>query len=101
MGHVRYFVIPHVHHWLVTLDGRTMAHVASSKEAINSAIVMADLMGSMGHDADVMLSQGETLDLVWTYGRDAMRPSRPRKVPRLARSGARSHVKPAAIPLQP
>ena len=29
MGHARYFVMPHAEHWLVTFEGRTMAHVAS------------------------------------------------------------------------
>ena len=27
MGHARYFVMPHAHHWLVTLEGRAMANV--------------------------------------------------------------------------
>jgi hypothetical protein len=98
MGHARYFVMPHATHWLVTLEGRTMAHVATKKEATNSAIVMADLMGSMGHDADVMLEEGEKLALIWTYGESKFRGSRPRKVnaPRLRNS--RSHVKAAVVP---
>ena len=97
MGHARYFVMPHAHHWLVTLEGRAMANVASRTEAINSAIVMADLMGSMGYDADVMLDEGEKLALIWTYGADAFRGARPRKVQRPRPSPARSHVKPVAV----
>ena len=97
MGHARYFVMPHATHWLVTLEGRTMAHVASKDAAINSAIVMADLMGSMGHDADVMLDDGEKLALIWTYGENIFRGSRPRKAAR-PRRGSRSHVKAAAVP---
>lgn len=97
MAHVRYFVIPQAGHWLVTVEGRTMAQVATRKEAINSAIVMADLMGSMHHDADVMLQSEEKLDLIWTYGADPMRESKPRKVPARRRSSSRSHVKPAAV----
>lgn len=98
MAHVRYFVIPHAENWLVTLDGRAMAHVSTRREAINSAIVMADLMGSMGHDADVMLDEGEKLVLIWTYGTSTFRRSHPRKVAAPRPSRARSHVKPAAIP---
>ena len=93
MGHVRYFVMPHATRWLVTLEGRTMAQVATQQEAVNSAIVMADLMGSMQHDADVMLDDGETLELVWTYGRDAARDAQPRKVPMPSHSDSHSHVK--------
>lgn len=98
MGHARYFVMPHATHWLVTLEGRTMAHVATKKEAINSAIVMADLMGSMGHDADVMLDDGEKLALIWTYGGSKFRGSHPRKVAAPRKRGSRSHVKAVAVP---
>lgn len=99
MGHARYFVMPHASHWLVTLEGRTMAHVATKKEAINSAIVMADLMGSMGHDADVMLDDsGEKLALIWTYGESRFRGSHPRKVTAPKKRSPRSHVKAVAVP---
>ena len=98
MSHVRYFVIPHNENWLVTLEGRRMAQVASRREAINSAIVMADLMGSMGHDADVMLDEGEKLTLIWTYGQNTFRGSHPRKVATPRRSSSRSHIKPVEIP---
>lgn len=97
MGHVRYFVIPHGENWLVTLEGRRMAHVATRKEAINSAIVMADLMGSMGHDADVMLGEGEKLVLIWTYGKSTFRGSHPRKVAAPRKPRSRTHVKPVEI----
>jgi hypothetical protein len=36
--------------------------------ALNSAIIMADLMGSMKHEADVMVQDGDTLSVAWTYG---------------------------------
>lgn len=98
MGHARYFVMPHATHWLVTLEGRTMAHVASKNEAVNSAIVMADLMGSMGHDADVMLDDGEKLALIWTYGQSKFRGSHRRKVNPPRRDRSNSHVKPVAVP---
>lgn len=98
MGHARYFVMPAAEHWLVTLEGRTMAHVATKNEAINSAIVMADLMGSMGHDADVMLDDGEKLALIWTYGESTFRGSHPRKVAKPRKRSSRSHVKPAVVP---
>lgn len=98
MGQARYFVMPHSEHWLVTLEGRTMAHVATKNEAINSAIVMADLMGSMGHDADVMLDDGEKLSLIWTYGQSKFRGAHPRKVAAPRKRNPRSHVKPVAVP---
>ena len=75
-----------------------MAHVATKKEAINSAIVMADLMGSMGHDADVMLDDGEKLALIWTYGESKFRGSHPRKVAAPRKRSSRSHVKSVAVP---
>jgi hypothetical protein len=98
MAYVRYFVMPQAAHWLVTLEGRTMAHVAAKTEAVNSAIVMADLMGSMGHDADVMLDDGEKLAVIWTYGESTIRGVHPRKVSAPPRRGSRSHVKVAAVP---
>jgi hypothetical protein len=33
---------------------------------------MADLMGSMKHESDVMVEEGDTLSLAWTYGVDAL-----------------------------
>lgn len=98
MGHARYFVMPHATHWLVTLEGRTMAHVTTKNQAINSAIVMADLMGSMGHDADVMLDEGEKLALIWVYGKNRIRGAHPRKVAVPRARSPRSHVRRVAVP---
>ena len=97
MAHVRYFVTPHADHWRVSLESRTMSQVATKDAAINSAIVMANLMGNMGHDADVMLDDGEKLAVIWTYGENTFRGSHPRKVA-APRSRARSHVKHAPLP---
>ena len=33
---------------------------------------MAHLMGSMRHDADVMIDDGGRIDLAWSYGTDPM-----------------------------
>jgi hypothetical protein len=92
MSHVRYFVIPHDDHWLVTLEGRAMARHNSQPQAINSAIVMADLMGAMHHEADVMVEdeRGAPLRLVWVYGKDKA-PVAP--VPILQVVPSHSHVK--------
>lgn len=70
MSLARYFVFNRRADWLVTLDGRPIGRHASRDAALRSAIVMADLMGSMRHDADVMLEDGGRLDLAWTYGID-------------------------------
>lgn len=84
MGEVRYFLIPADGVWLVTLEGRVMARCASRTEATEAAMVMADLMGSMHYDADVMVQKdaGEPLELVWSYGRDKL----PRKLRKTASS---------------
>ena len=77
MAHVRYFVIPHGENWLVTLEGRRMARVATRREAINSAIVMADLMGSMGEAgvADFTWgTDGESVVLELTVDRPSLMP---------------------------
>jgi hypothetical protein len=100
MGLTRYFVLRHADHWLVTLEGRAMAHVSSQDQAISSAIVMADLMGSMGHDADVMLENGETLDLIWTYGLDKTPGSSGRSLAKRRSRSPRSHVKSAQVAVQ-
>lgn len=101
MAYVRYFVVPQGHHWRVMLDGRTMAHVAKQSEALTSAIVMADLMGSMGHEADVMLDDGETLTLAWTYGVDTAKVSERRNVSPPSRRQDRSHVRLVSPPAAP
>lgn len=86
MGLARYFVLRHGEDWLVTLEGRTMARHRSRAVAVERAIIMADLMGAMHHEADVMMEcrAGEPPELVWTYGRDP----RPGTGP-----GQRSHVR--------
>ena len=92
MSHARYFVIRQDDRWLVTLEGRTMARHNSQPQAINSAIVMADLMGSMHHESDVMVEdeRGAPLRLVWVYGKDKA-PVAP--VPTLQVVPSHSHVK--------
>lgn len=92
MGLARYFVLRHDDQWLVTLEGRTMARHPTQAQAVGSAIVMADLMGAMHHDADVMVEDepGMPLRLAWTYGEDKL-PDPPVRVLRLIPS--HSHVK--------
>jgi len=92
MGLARYFVVRHHDQWLVTLEGHTMTSHRSQPQAINSAIVMADLMGAMHHDADVMVEDqtGGPLRLVWTFG-DAS--AAPVPIPPLQVIPGHSHVK--------
>ena len=73
MSLARYFVFPRDAQWIVALDGAAIAIQPDRRAAISSAIVMADLMGSMHHDADVLV-EGEDgkLDVAWTFGRDAL-----------------------------
>ena len=73
MGVARHFVFAQGDVWIVTLDGVPIGHHSSRQAALDSAIVMADLMGSMRHDADVMIESEGRLDLAWTYGIDALR----------------------------
>ena len=68
----RYFVFERNGQWLVTLDGTPVGRHPNRPSALNSAIVMADLMGSMRHEADVMVDDGGKLELAWTYGVDAL-----------------------------
>jgi len=70
MSEARYFVFSHGSEWVVALDGMPIARFPTRPEALNSAIVMADLMGSMRHAADVMLEADGKLDLAWTHGVD-------------------------------
>ncbi len=74
MNLARYFVLSTGKDWLVTLDGSVMGLYTSRTEAIEAAIIMADLMGAMQYDADVVLEAepGGTLEMVWTYGRDGL-----------------------------
>jgi hypothetical protein len=93
MRMARYFLLRRGGEWLVTLEGNTMARCASRTEAIECAIVMADLMGAMHHDADVMAETdgGDSLELIWSFGRDKMpKKLRKRREPDLV---VASHVK--------
>jgi hypothetical protein len=72
MSEARYFVFSHGPDWVVALDGMPIARFPTQPEALGSDIVMADLMGSMRHAADVMLEADGKLDLAWTYGVDPM-----------------------------
>jgi hypothetical protein len=76
MGLARYFVFPRQHDWIVALDGMPVARHRSQPQALSSAIVMADLMGSMRHDADVMVEADGRLEIAWTYGKDPL-PAKP------------------------
>ena len=69
-GLARYFVFERNGKWLVTLDGAPVGRHANRRSALNSAIVMADLMGSMKHDADVMIENDGELAVAWTHGVD-------------------------------
>lgn len=92
MGLARYFVVRHRDEWLVTLEGRTMATHNSQSQAISSAIIMADLMGAMHHEADVMVEDepGGPLRLAWTFGQDKV-PVAPIRILQVVPS--HSHVK--------
>ena len=72
MSLARYFLVRRNGLWLVTLEGRVMALCASRTEAIETAATMADLMGSMHYDADVVIESddGSGLEVVWTFGSD-------------------------------
>jgi hypothetical protein len=70
MSVARYFVFEREHDWLVTLDGAPIGRHDNRTAAVHSAIIMADLMGSMRHDADVMVERDGRLDVAWTYGVD-------------------------------
>jgi hypothetical protein len=71
MAYVRYFVTPVEGAWHVTLDGVSMAQCPSVGTAVSRAIAMANLMGKMGHESDVMLAIPEKpLALIWTHGVD-------------------------------
>lgn len=72
MALARYFVFERKHDWLVTLDGAPIGRHKNRAAAVSSAIVMADLMGTMHHDADVMVDDGGKLEIAWTYGVDTL-----------------------------
>ena len=77
MNLARYFLIQIGDRWYVTLEGRPMSSYPTRTEAVSAAVVMADL-GAMHHDADVMVDMGPgvPLELIWSYGRDAVPPPR-------------------------
>ena len=72
----RYFVFQSENRWFVALDGMVVGCHLDREEALHSAIVMADLMGSMRHEADVLFEAYGRLDFAWTYGWDAL-PGKP------------------------
>jgi hypothetical protein len=72
MSLARYFVFERGGDWIVMLDGQPVGRHSNRPAALQSAIVMADLMGAMKHDADVMVEDGGRLDLAWSYGADAL-----------------------------
>ena len=74
MSLARYFLLQAGSDWLVTLEGRVMASYPSRTEAMEAAIIMADLMGAMHYDADVVVQTepAKSLELVWTYGVDKL-----------------------------
>jgi hypothetical protein len=72
MSLARYFVFKRGGEWLVCLDGTVLARHPSRPAAERSAIVMADLMGTMLHDADVMVEADGQLSITWIYGTDRL-----------------------------
>jgi hypothetical protein len=76
MSLARYFVFERNRDWLITLDGVPLGRHSDRDAAIGSAIVMADLMGSMRHDADVMVDADGRLEIAWTCGIDAVPEAR-------------------------
>ena len=72
MSLVRYFVFNSGKEWLITLDGELLSRHPSRDAALKSATVMADLMGAMHHEADVMVETEGQLDIAWTHGADAL-----------------------------
>lgn len=73
MSLARYFVFPRSSQWMVAFDGAPIALQPDRDMAVNSAIVMADLMGSMHHEADVLVEdEAGKLTVAWTFGRDPL-----------------------------
>ena len=72
MSLARYFVFESGPSWVVMLDADIVGRHETRDGAVRSAIVMADLMGSMQHEADVLVEAGEQLQLAWTYGTDPL-----------------------------
>jgi hypothetical protein len=66
MPDARYYVFKQEKSWLVVFEGRVMSRHTGKQKAIQSAIGMANLMGAMHYDADVMLDDGKSpLQQVW------------------------------------
>jgi hypothetical protein len=80
MESVRYFVFQRHGMWFVTLDGAEMARDPSREEAVQRAIVMADLMAAMHHDSDVMIEDEAGLSVAWS---SSQMQSAPASVPAL------------------
>lgn len=76
MSLARYFVFQSHDRWVVVLDGMVVGAHPGRDEALHSAILMADLMGSMRHEADVLLEAEGRLDFAWSYGTDSL-PEKP------------------------
>lgn len=72
MSLARYFVFRREAGWVVALDGRQVGCHDTRDAALRSATIMADLMGTMRHDADVMVEDESGLGLAWTYGVDPL-----------------------------
>jgi hypothetical protein len=66
----RYFVTSQDGKWAVIVEGQAVARCATPEDAVTRAVRMAQLMGKMGHCADVMLERDCALSLVWSYGED-------------------------------
>lgn len=76
----RYFVFHLGDAWIVGFEGRVMAHFLTKTAALDSARGMANLMGAMHYDADVMLDEGGRLHRIWAYGEDRLiSPARRRR----------------------
>lgn len=91
MSFARYFLLRRNGMWLVTLEGRVMARCATRTEAIEAAATMADLMGSMHYDADVVVEadDGSGLEVVWSFGRDDV----PRKTDKRGTAAVHPHIR--------
>jgi hypothetical protein len=70
----RYFVFQQDGAWIVAFEGQVMARFPGRGAALDKARGMANLMGAMHYDADVMLDDDGTLRQVWAYGRDQLKP---------------------------
>jgi hypothetical protein len=70
MNLARYFVLSSGEEWLVTFEGAVMGRYPTRTEATEAAVVMANLMGAMRYDADVMVEAalGGRLEVIWVYG---------------------------------